>query len=127
MAITSLVLQTVTLVLNIVFIVLVFKDLIVFIEQYSDGITPDFADAISQLYSPKTRVILLVNSLVGLADLVLIIMIAVETSKLKSKLPMIFLLVGLAVSVLKLVGLIMTLIQCNKQLKRGDPSETPNN
>ncbi len=127
MAITSLIMQGVAFVLTIIFVALVFKDLIAFIEQHGEGTTPEFTDAIRQLYSPSTRIVLLLKSLFGVADLILIIMIVVETSKLKSKTPMIFLIIGLAVDVLKIVGLIMTLIQCNKQPKAGDASETANN
>jgi F0F1-type ATP synthase assembly protein I len=54
-------------------------------------------------------------------------MLAVQTSKFESKVPMIFLLVGLAVGVLKIVGVVMTLVQCNKQPKAGDASEVANN
>ena len=96
-------------------------------DRHGEGTALEFTDVIRQLYSPSTRVILLLKSLLGVADLILIIMIVVETSKLKSKTPMIFLIIGLAVDVLKIVGLIMTLIQCNKQSKAGDASETANN
>ncbi|HHU21010.1 MAG TPA: hypothetical protein GXZ51_01000 [Acholeplasma sp.] len=127
MAITSLIMQGVAFVLTIIFVALVFKDMIALIEQHGEGTAPEFTDVIRQLYSPSTRVILLLKSLLGVADLILIIMIVVETSKLKSKTPMIFLLIGLAVGVLKIVGLIMTLVECNKQLKAGEANEATNN
>ncbi len=127
LAVLSLVLLGVAVVLGIVFFVMFTADMVAFAQTYGPDATPESVDVLFELFSTGTLVTLGLLSLLGVVDVVITIMLAVQTSKFESKVPMIFLLVGLAVGVLKIVGVVMTLVQCNKQPKAGDASEVANN
>lgn len=119
LAVLSLVLLGVAVVLGIVFFVMFTADMVAFAQTYGPDATPESVDVLFEPFSIGTLITLGLLSLLGVVDVVITIMLAVQTSKFESKVPMIFLLVGLAVGVLKIVGVVMTLVQCNKQLKAG--------
>jgi len=102
LAVLSLVLLGVAVVLGIVFFVMFTADMVAFAQTYGPDATPESVDVLFELFSTGTLVTLGLLSLLGVVDVVITIMLAVQTSKFESKVPMIFLLVGLAVGVLKI-------------------------